>query len=217
MITASSCECTPRGTATPYPGRSAPTLTETTWVILEETGTNDTDVSWSAIWADETTTIESRFKQILDDQKCQHLDHLDDIDMTEQVKRACMNACMLLSNAGYHANYQNPVWAAKLRSSLGKRKLPESARRANEKALREMPQVVTFSQATRVYRTEPGAARTSDGTAGTTVKAHWRCGHWAHQPCGEGRKDRKLIYREAVLVNADQLTGPANQTVAVYS
>ena len=43
-----------------------------------------------------------------------------------------------------------------------------------------------------------------------TVKQHWRRGHWRNQPCGEGRKQRKLIWIRPVIVNSgsdERVTG----------
>ena len=40
---------------------------------------------------------------------------------------------------------------------------------------------------------------------GYEVAPHWRRGHFRHQPCGPGNRDRKLIFISPLLVRADRL------------
>ncbi len=51
----------------------------------------------------------------------------------------------------------------------------------------------------RVVRSHEAAAAGS----GTSPRMHWRRGHWRHQPCGPQRNQRRDIWIEPMLINAD--------------
>ena len=133
------------------------------------------------------------------------------------VRRAAMNAALLLVNGGMREiGRTNPEYAAKLESSLKKKHLPEAVRAANAHALRTMPTVYGFDQSVRVFRRETVHADAADPT-GVVVSPHWRRGHWARVACGTGRVDRRLVFREAVMVNAHLFGGRAADTTVVLS
>jgi hypothetical protein len=133
-------------------------------------------------------------------------------EMLLVVRRAALNAAMLLVNGGMRAiGPANPEYAAKLESSLTKKHLPEPVRTANAHALRTMPTLYAFDQSVRVFRRETVHADATDPT-GVVVSPHWRRGHWARVACGAGRAERRLVFREAVMVNAHLFGGRAADT-----
>lgn len=48
-------------------------------------------------------------------------------------------------------------------------------------------------------------------------KTHWRRGHFAAQPCGIGRRERKIIFRRPVMVRAAYFFGDVQNTSVVYT
>jgi hypothetical protein len=126
--------------------------------------------------------------------------------------RIAINANLLLTHKGAKPlGYANPGFADRLKKLLTKTRLPQSARAANEDALRMVPLLYGFDQHVRVY--EHDSATTDSGNnGGWSVKPHWRRGHWANHPCGVGRTERRLVFRPAVLVNPHLLAGPVSNT-----
>lgn len=130
----------------------------------------------------------------------------DEMAFIDRAKRVAMNANMLLTHSGaVRLGAANPEYDARLRSSLAKKSLPPAVRAANERELRKLPTLYGFDQHVRVYEREGGPAH--GGGSGHEVKPHWRRGHWAHQPCGAGRAERRLVFRPAVMVNAHRFGG----------
>lgn len=48
-------------------------------------------------------------------------------------------------------------------------------------------------------------------------KSHWRRGHFAMQPCGVGRLERKMIFRKPVLVRAKYFLGDIKDSSVTYT
>lgn len=169
-------------------------------------------VSFNTWLPGDTETIEDYLAR-LDNRTSESMDGAE-AKALEFVRRAALNACLLLANKGARrVGPANPEYAERLAKSLAKKNLPESVRRANEDALRAMPVLYGFDQHVRVFEREPGAGGSA---AGGTVRPHWRRGHWAHQAHGPGGGLRKLVFRPAVMVNADRFGGDLADTKAVY-
>lgn len=126
----------------------------------------------------------------------------------EIIKRATLNACILLSQYGTR-RLGIGKHEEKLRSSLLKTRLPDTARFANERALKLVPMVYGFDQHIKIYDRDSSHVETGTGVE---LRPHWRRGHWALQSHGKRRADRKLIFRSATLVNAHLLAGPLSAT-----
>ena len=146
----------------------------------------------------------------------------DSTDMTgtesaavDVIKRVAINANLLLANAGARCvGPANPGHAARLRESLAKKRLPDAARRANEVELKAIPVIYGLDQRVRVYERECSG---SDGVGGWRVRPHWRRGHWANVACGAARAERRLVFRPAVLVHAEQFAGSPADSRVVYT
>lgn len=132
------------------------------------------------------------------------------------VRRVAINAFLLLSNKGARRlGVTNPEFEQRLTQSLKKKKLPDAVRKANEDALRMMPVVYGFDQSVRLYERESDCDGTGPG--GWAVRPHWRRGHWANQAHGPGGSLRKLIFRPAVMINAEKFAGDVCNTRTVYT
>jgi len=132
-------------------------------------------------------------------------------DFATNCRTMALNTAMLLTRYGLRAiGPANPDRAAKLREKLAG-KLPDSARRSNERELRMMPMIYGFSQQIKIYEDKRGESPTP-GNGETRLTPHWRRGHWVNQPCGAGSKDRKVIFRPAVLVNDHLFGGKLSDT-----
>lgn len=129
----------------------------------------------------------------------------------EKIKRAALNACLLLSqHAPRPLGRANPEHAAKLMAKLGKR-LPPHVQAANAKQLQLMPMLYGFHQHIKVVERETEDDPTGTGTCPARTP-HWRRGHWANLAVGVGRKDHRLHFRAAKLVNEHLLQGPRGNT-----
>lgn len=134
----------------------------------------------------------------------------------DRCRRLYMNACLLLTHYGAKKiGAANPDYERRLLESLGKKKLPPNVRAANERHLKAMPVVYGFDQHVRIY--ESDTAGDSCGAGGWSVRPHWRRGHWAQQAHGPAGSLRKLVFRPAVMVNAERFAGDAANTRAVYT
>jgi hypothetical protein len=158
---------------------------------------------------DDPTTIEEYVMGDGDDRTIKN-------DTWRRLYRIFVNSCMLLTHYGAHKlGSTNPEFEAKLTQKLKRKDLPDSARRANEKALKSIPVVYGIHQDIRVYQREYDGS-TGPGRPGHEVRSHWRRGHWAHQPHGPKQSLRKLVFRPAVLVHADRFAGVAADTRVTY-
>jgi hypothetical protein len=73
--------------------------------------------------------------------------------------------------------------------------------------------VYGFDQTIKVYDEGSTFEPNGDATkAGYHVKPHWRHGCFVNQPCGEGRRERKIIYRKPVFVNQHMFGGAMSAT-----
>ena len=131
--------------------------------------------------------------------------------------RVALNTCLLLTTHGcHHVGKANPGYAAKLRASLDKKKLPPAVRAANERAMRDMPDIYSFAQDIVLSRHEGDTDTVPGDPTGRQMPAHWRRGHWANLACGAGRAERRLHFRPPVMVRADRFAGVPAATAATY-
>lgn len=130
----------------------------------------------------------------------------------DRVKRILINACLLLTQYGCRPlGPASPEHVARLRTSLGKKRLPPAIAQANRDALTAAPMLYGFDQHIRVFD-RTGDDHGEGGGHHTSAKPHWRRGHWARQPCGTGLTERRLVFRRPVLVNAHRLGGDVADT-----
>lgn len=87
------------------------------------------------------------------------------------------------------------------RTAPAKRRSPRLTTAANCRDF-QTPWVIGTRYARRV---RPGHAVCFSGRS---VRVHWRCGHWRRQPCGPGRKERRMLFVSPVLVNSKKKETP---------
>jgi hypothetical protein len=194
-------------------------------IIVGDNFASNYEIDFRFMWCDDgAETIESKLQAIAessleerygDDAQRLAADAVlyklqeNEPEMVAKIKRAVLNACLLLSqHAPRLIGPVNPTHAAKLAASARKR-LPPAVALAHAKALRLMPVVYGFHQHIRVVErvTEPEPDPAAAGTH-PPKRPHWRRGHWLHQVFGKGRADRVLQFRPAKLVNEHLLSGP---------
>lgn len=136
-------------------------------------------------------------------------------DVLADCRRLFVNANLLLTQYGAkRLGAADPVAEAALLREL--REGNRAARRKAERSLKEMPVVYGIEQDVRVYETE-GSPAAAGEAGGWHVRPHWRRGHWAMVACGAGRKERRRVFRPAVMVHADRFGGAPSDTRAVYT
>lgn len=129
----------------------------------------------------------------------------DEKAVQESAARAALNYFLLLSDRGIMSRgYLNDSYANRLKRQMtrtGKRKRVE---------LDSLPVLYEFSQKIRLFRREKGGEHQDDPTY--HLAPHWRSGHWRMQACGPKLQNRKPLYIEPVLVNADSYRGKLSDT-----
>lgn len=67
-----------------------------------------------------------------------------------------------------------------------------------------------------INENSPIAEGVDIGNLRHSPKTHWRRGHFASQPCGIGRRERKIIFRKPVMIRAAYFFGDNQNTTVVY-
>ena len=127
--------------------------------------------------------------------------------------RIALNCCLMLCN---YPHAVNPLFQHEHANDRGLvRRGGEAGKRA-EARLALAPHVLSFSQEVRLHNTESRGSGEAVPATGREVATHWRRGHWAMQPHGPGRTERKRIFRKPVLVRSDLFTGDVADTSTTY-
>lgn len=128
--------------------------------------------------------------------------------------RVGLNACTFLVQEGTKKlGPLDPAGYAKSQHQAAAKKINDRLRAEARNNLLTHPIVYGFHQTIRVY--DAGHAHQPGDDAERTghhVRPHYRRGCWTHQPCGEGRKDRKVIFRKSAFVNRELFGGDMSQT-----
>jgi len=118
--------------------------------------------------------------------------------------RVAVNSCLALANYPHTVEFLYPKEAER-----DARLAKEPTERGRRAASRVHPQLATLDREVKLHRCE---GRTGSEPTGREVASHWRRGHWAMVACGEGRSQRRRVFRASVLVRADKAVG-ASTTV----
>lgn len=128
--------------------------------------------------------------------------------------RCAITANFLLAQGGHRKiGPADPEATKRLRHQLDAKKARPEVKERARAALLTQPVLYGFHQTIKVYddNRQPDAAGDA-ARAGYHVKPHWRRGCFVNQPCGEGRKDRKVIYRKPQFVNSHLFGGSMADT-----
>ena len=179
------------------------------------------NICWAGIEDDEIEKHLSRFstnwggllESITGNGYTEDLDYYTGLE-TLHAYRIAINACMLLSQGGaVRVGSTNQSYADKLDRQIKKNVAGESVLEMNIRDRVAIPEIYGLNQHIRVYDVVD-ANGNEPGSSGERLmhKPHWRRGHWAQQVCGEGWKDRKLIYRRPTFVNGQLFAGELGDT-----
>lgn len=121
--------------------------------------------------------------------------------------KVAINALTLLCHYGHRLTPENPNHYARLERYLKvAQKRGDDTKERQE--LAHALQVCDFEHEVVLYDRQSVSRHEGEPT-GRVVRAHWRSGHMRHQPCGEGRRERKLIFIKPVLIHAEEGAAPA--------
>lgn len=127
--------------------------------------------------------------------------------------RVAYNSALFLSNFGHRLSLMFPK-EVESDSRLAKEKSDRGERARQRLSLPVYR--VSFEQNVSLTKRVVGGDKEDGPPTNRTVTTHWRRGHWAMQPCGTGRLQRKRIFRPPVMVRADLFTGDPSQTMTTY-
>lgn len=152
---------------------------------------------------DSNDTLEEKMKHVPNDELITD----DEGAVAETIRRVSYNACLLLSQyTSKRLGSTNEHYRKRLEKSLNNRHLREDIRDSNMLEVKMIPEIYGLDQHIKVYDEVTASPGEATGE-GVPHKPHWRRGHWAHQAFGEGRKERKLIFRKPTFVNAHLFAG----------
>jgi hypothetical protein len=133
--------------------------------------------------------------------------------LSEKASRIALNSCLALANYGHHSQHLFPHEAANDRGLVNRG--GQAGERA-AKRLRSAPTLLTLPHEVVLHAEEQRSSREPGEPTGREVCSHWRRGHWAKQPYGQDRAERKLIFRKPKLVRADKVVTSSAPITTTY-
>jgi hypothetical protein len=127
-----------------------------------------------------------------------------------RVLRVAANSCLALVGHETATGYLFPQEVERDRKLAGE--LTERGERARGRLPLHVT-LVAFHRDVVLHKTEGG--HSGGDSTGREVGCHWRRGHYAMQPYGEGRSLRKRILRKPVLIRGDKFLGDVADTTTV--
>jgi hypothetical protein len=116
------------------------------------------------------------------------------------------------------ANYK--IWQQEARATRRGGIPTRRALEAQQKLAAAM-QLIQFDQKVEFYDEVEEAIEVGQGVdiekLHKSPRSHWRRGHFAMQPCGIGRRERKMIFRKPVLVRAKYFLGDIKDASVTYT
>lgn len=148
-----------------------------------------------------------------------------DFDAAENVQRLAMNFAMMMTLLGVKPPVaMNPADIRRWRQeALATRRGGVPTHRALEAQanLASAMYLIQFDQQINFYDEIEEQVVVGDAVELERLKksprTHWRHGHWAQQPCGPMRSQRKAIFRKPLLVRAQYFLGDVKNTNVTYT
>lgn len=147
-----------------------------------------------------------------------------EFDAAENVQRLGINFCMMMSL--FSVKEMGPLDPAQFKQweaeSRAKRRGNRPTRRAIEaqQNLAAAMHLLEFDQQVKFYDEEEEMVPVAQGVdierLRKSPRTHWRRGHFASQPCGVGRRERKIIFRRPTMVRANYFFGDVKDTSVSY-
>lgn len=148
-----------------------------------------------------------------------------EFDAAENVQRLGINFAMMMSL--YTVKLAGPLDATNYKiwqqESRQVRRGGIPTRRALEaqQKLAAAMQLIQFDQKVEFYDEVEEHIEVGQGVdiekLHKSPRSHWRRGHFAMQPCGIGRRERKMIFRKPVLVRAKYFLGDIKDASVTYT
>lgn len=148
-----------------------------------------------------------------------------EFDAAENVQRLGINFAMMMSLytvkiAGPldYLNYK--IWEQEARAVRRGGVPTNKAVQAQQKLIAAM-QLIKFDQKVEFYDEVEEQVEVAQGVdieqLHKSPRSHWRRGHFAMQPYGIGRRERKMIFRKPVLIRAQYFLGDIKDASATYT
>lgn len=148
-----------------------------------------------------------------------------EFDAAENVQRLGINFAMMMSL--YTVKLAGPldptnykVWQQESRQVRRGGVPTRRALEAQQKLAAAM-QLIQFDQKVEFYDEVEEAVEVAQGVdiekLHKSPRSHWRRGHFVMQPCGIGRRERKMIFRKPVLVRAKYFLGDIKDASVTYT
>lgn len=148
-----------------------------------------------------------------------------EFDAAENVQRLGINFAMMMSL--YTVKLAGPLdptnykqWQQESRATRRGGVPTRRAIEAQQKLAAAM-QLIQFDQKVEFYDEVEEHIEVGQGVdiekLHKSPRSHWRRGHFAMQPCGIGRRERKMIFRKPVLVRAKYFLGDIKDASVTYT
>lgn len=168
------------------------------------------------------TPEREKYKTIEDNIIGSRKDYKDnDFLAAENVQRLGINFAMMMSlysvkSVGPYSapNYKQWEQDVKIGGKLTRRMAEAKTNLTAALHLLQFEQNVSFYD--EINENSPIAEGVDIGNLRHSPKTHWRRGHFASQPCGIGRRERKIIFRKPVMIRAAYFFGDNQNTTVVY-
>lgn len=166
----------------------------------------------------EDSLVNNRERRIISDQDSQR-----EFDAAENVQRLAINFAMIMSL--YTLKEAKPLDASnyKIWQEQAKQKKngkPTKSALDAQLQLASTLRTIEFDQQVDLYDEvdeDTNNAENAEVELHKSPRTHWRRGHFAMQPCGVGRRERKVIFRKAVLVRAKHFIGELQNASVTYT
>ncbi len=166
----------------------------------------------------ESSLILNRQRRLIEDKSSER-----EFDAAENVQRLAINFAMIMSLYTLKEAKPLDLTNYKLWQEQAKQKKngnPTKPALDAQIRLASTLRLIEFDQQVDLYDEideDSNNAENTEVDLHKSPRTHWRRGHFAMQPCGEGRRERKLIFRKATLVRAKHFIGELQNASVTYT
>lgn len=148
-----------------------------------------------------------------------------EFNAAENVQRLGINFAMMMSL--YTVNVEGPldpknykIWQQEATSKRKTGEFTNAALEAQTKLAAAL-HVIQFDQKVEFFDEIEQHVEIAQGVdiekLHKSPKSHWRRGHFVMQPCGIGRRERKMIFRKPILIRAKYFLGDVKDASVTYT
>lgn len=148
-----------------------------------------------------------------------------EFDAAENVQRLGINFAMMMSLytvkvAGPLDAQNYKIWQQEARG-VRRGGVPTNRAIEAQQKLAAAMQLIQFDQKVEFYDEVEEQIEVAQGVdiekLHKSPRSHWRRGHFAMQPCGIGRRERRMIFRKPVLIRAKYFLGDIKDASVTYT